>query len=685
MSVIRKLRRAVRGEVKPKTAALEILRRSRVSLSSIRELSSLNEVGTRGPRLQGRFAQMDAKQLLAHFRSRAQPRFFPGFTSATGRIQQKAFPEETAELVRAANRIIDRHCCSLLGYGEICFGEEIQWCLDPLSGYLNPLVYHRNVRLMRDQGSDVRVLWELNRLAHLITLGRAYAVTRDEKFSAEFFKQVQSWSAQNPYGLGPNWHCAMEVALRAMNLLAACELFRHSSQLTEDRLLQLLALFDQHGTYVRRNLEFSYLATSNHYFSDVVGLLWLGMTLPELSEASAWRQFGFREMLREMDKQILGDGADFESSTGYHRFVLELLLYSFLLCRLNGVAIPTRYWNKLRAMLEYVRSYLRPDGFAPLIGDSDGGQVLPIRNRPSDDHAYLLSLGAVAFNESFFKAEGAKPSEELLWLFGESELSTFENLPVLTAVPASKSFPDAGAHILREGDLYLCFNTSGAGINGRGSHGHNDALSIEVSACGRAFIVDPGTYAYTGDLRARHKFRSTAYHSTAQIDGEEQNTTDLQSPFVIGNEARPRVLLWETGTDLERVSAEHYGYTRLASPVTHRRSIVFDKRRRCWLVDDEFVGDGEHNFAVRFHFDSGLEVECHNNVVVARDVKLGASLLIRPATELKPELENQATSRHYGELRNSVSACWTIVGRMQKLSWQIIPVYPGENVGLRHD
>ena len=66
-----------------------------------------------------------------------------------------------------------------------------------------------------------------------------------------------------------------------------------------------------------------------------------------------------------------------EASTGYHRFVLELLLYSFILCRENKIEIDKKYWRKLHQMLVYVKAYLRPDGFAPLIGDTDGGQVLP--------------------------------------------------------------------------------------------------------------------------------------------------------------------------------------------------------------------------------------------------------------------------------------------------------------------
>ena len=85
----------------------------------------------------------------------------------------------------------------------------------------------------------------------------------------------------------------------------------------------MLRFFDQHGRFILDNNEFSYIATSNHYLSDVVGLFWLGTLFPEFEHAAAWREFGLSEMLREMDKQILPDGADFEASTGYHKFVSE--------------------------------------------------------------------------------------------------------------------------------------------------------------------------------------------------------------------------------------------------------------------------------------------------------------------------------------------------------------------------
>jgi uncharacterized heparinase superfamily protein len=227
---------------------------------------------------------------------------------------------------------------------------------------------------------------------------------------------------------------------------------------------------------------------------------------------------------------------------------------------------------------------------------------------------------------------------------------------------------------MRQDDLYLSVNTSDAGLNGRGSHGHNDALSIEVCIGDRAFIVDPGSYVYTADLSQRDLFRSSAYHSTARIDGEEQNTTLKDVPFVIGNEARPRVIEWTSTSTQDRIVAQHAGYLRLASPVTHRRTIVFDKVKKCWLIEDEFVGEGEHECEVRFHFAPGLELNREENTVRAIDSKTNASLRVESLDlQNEPVLENQATSIDYGQKEPSITACWQASGRLTRLRWVLRP------------
>jgi hypothetical protein len=677
----------LRGEVSAGTAALEAVRRVNAGLLRRREQRQLAQLNRQPARLTSEFTRLSRAQLLEHFRTRSSPKFFPGFvdTIKTASLQKELFPHETAQLMVVAERIADIHCWSLLGFGEKCFGSaEINWNHDPLSGVDWPLDYHADVNLFRGDGSDARVLWELNRLGHFITLGRAYTVSRDERFSAEFLKQVRSWRQQNPVGLGANWSCAMEVALRATNLLAAFALFLPSPQLDEDALAELLMMFDQHGAHIRRNLEYSHIATSNHYMCDVAGLLWLGIMLPELQDAADWREFGLRELLAELDKQILPDGADSESSTGYHRLKLELLLYSSVLCRANGIEIHEKHWQKIRAMADYTRAYLRPDGSAPLIGDSDSGRILPIVKRTGDDHAYVLALaaGASGTHAPGMQRAGGARTEELLWILGEQGVHNFERLPV--APPSqSQAFRDAGIYILRDNDLYLLFNASGCGLNGRGSHGHNDALSVEVSTFGTAFILDPGSYVYTADLRDRHSSRSTAYHSTAQIDNVEQNATEQQTPFVMGDEAHPRVLKWETNGEFDYVFAEHNGYRRLPQPVTHRRSIRFDKQNGYWLIEDEFTGGGKHQLATRFHFNAGLEVSAYNKTAaVARDSDTGARLLIQPLDlDETPQFEKQFTSRDYGEKKASRAANWVIEATVpRKLRWLLLPLSADEDV-----
>ncbi|MBD0369399.1 MAG: heparinase II/III family protein [Pyrinomonadaceae bacterium] len=677
--LIPRIRRALRGEVDAVTLAREAWRRSRTRLERDRERARLELLDKTQAHLISSFKSMDEGKLLEHFRHRREPRFLPGFNlneDKSAYDSDNLFREDTKRLIKEAALITDEHSWPLLGFGAKRFGREIEWRRDPVSGYEWPLVFHADISFAsRGDGSDVRVLWELNRLGHTLTLARAYALTRDEDFTREFFRQLESWREQNPVGLGANWSCAMEVALRAMNLLGALEIFRHSELMTPTHLRVLLDTLEQHGAHIRRNLEFSYIATSNHYLSDVVGLLWLGVMLPELECARGWQKFGLREMLREMDKQVLEDGADFEASTGYHRLALELFLYSFILCRENQMGIEERYWQRLRQMFEYTLSYLRPDGRAPLIGDTDSGRILPIKHRAADDHAYLLALGAALFKEPRFKMKGEMP-EELPWILGHDGVRSFESLPEAEEAEHSRGFAHAGTYVMRERDLYLLFNASGVGARGRGSHGHNDALSLEVSACGVSFIIDPGTFVYTGNLEERNLFRSTRYHSTVEIDCVEQNTTDVNVPFVLGDEAHPRVLEWETGPESDYIKAEHGGYARLGEAVNCTRSVRFDKRERFWLVEDSFEGAGRHDFHFRFHFAPRLEVRVRDEMVEALDAKGGARLFVLPLdATMKPELEQLFASNDYGAKRPSISACWTLRASVPlKARWAIVPL-----------
>jgi hypothetical protein len=642
-----RLKRAMRGGVSPRVLALETFRRSRVARHRIAERRDLDALGVMPARLSLAFAALAPDELLDHLRERTTP----------SSPLDRPYEADHDALITGADLIVNESKWELAGFGQLTFSGQDMWRRDPLSNAVWGLEYHADVEVYRPGGPDIRVLWELNRMGHAVTLAWAYDIAKDEAYAESFFSHLETWIAQNPYGRGANWNCAMEVALRAINLLAAFDIFRRSNACTANRLTLILQLFDQHGRFILDNNEFSYLVTSNHYLSDVIGLFWIGIMLPELEHSSEWREFGLREMLREMDKQILPDGGHFEASTGYHKFVTEMLLCSFLLAKNNGIEIPQKYWNKLSAMLEYVRAILRPDGRAPLIGDADGSQIVPAVKRDADDMAYLLGLGAIVFDETDIK----------------------------TAAMESVAFPDAGSYVMRDGDLYLHFNANDSGIHGRGSHGHNDALSIEVSPFQRAFIIDPGSHVYNLDRGSRHLFRSTAYHSSVMIDGVEQNTTDADLPFVIGNEAAPTVVEWQTSAARDVIVAEHYGYQRLTEPVVHRRSVDFQKTERFWLVTDTFSGTGNHKFTLSFHIAPGLLLDEIDSATVRLYDTENRQLLIKAVgIDARPAIEPAACSRNYGHKEPSQILVWNVTAAVPfEVRFLLLPVAADETLQAR--
>src|SRR5687767_6760438 len=134
MSIVRKIKRALRGEVDARTATLEVWRRTRVTLDQKRERAELgrpHKITLRPP-----FANLSPTELLHHFRTRSEPRFFSGFNCSPGIAEQqrRLFPAETQELLATAEQIVADHSWSLMGLGRKSFGTDIDWNRDPVSG-----------------------------------------------------------------------------------------------------------------------------------------------------------------------------------------------------------------------------------------------------------------------------------------------------------------------------------------------------------------------------------------------------------------------------------------------------------------------------------------------------------------------------------------------------------------------
>jgi hypothetical protein len=545
-------------------------------------------------------------QVTSYIRQGNSPHLTNGLADLenTTAIIKQQFPESVHQTFGEADAILNHQI--LIFNRALQFEQPIDWHTDIETGVRWQLLHHTHSPIAQGKSSDVRAVWELNRLHHLVTLGRAYALSKDERYTSEFIHQLTSWWEANPPNFGINWVVAMEAGIRATNLIAALDLFRASPMLTDIVIELILKMLLAHGRFIRANLEFSHRISSNHYLSNLIGLFVIGATMPYLQEANAWLKFSTAELLKEMNRQILADGADFEASINYHRLVLEIFLLFFTLSETRGVQLPEDLRAKLETMFDFVRAYLKPDGEAPLLGDSDDGRLLKFKERTSSEHSYLLSIAAVLFDKEKFR-QSNQIDEEAIWWFGAEGLKKFARLPVGQMQP-SAAFNEAQIFIQRKDSLYLIADCGDHGAKGRGSHAHSDALSFELFAYGQTFLRDPGTYVYTASKPWRHLFRSTAYHNTVRIDRKEISEINPDQPFALGANVLPKINSWESDAERDVIDAEHYGYQRLAEPVTHRRIITFNKREGYWILEDIFIGKGNHLFEFLFNFDTGLQV-----------------------------------------------------------------------------
>ena len=574
-------------------------------------------------------------QIAARMREGKTPYLTEGLADlnhTTAYIKQH-YPESVVETHRQAEAIT-RHEITIFEH-TFNFSEKIDWHADIETGVRWQLEHYTQVPLVKGKLSDVRAVWELNRLHHLVTLGRAYAFTKDERYAEEFVAQVISWCEANPPCFGVNWTVAMEAAIRAVNIIAALQLFIASPKITDAVIELILKTLLAHGRFIRANLENSYRLSSNHYLSDLLGLFVIGATQPHFRESPVWLKFSTAELIKEIPKQVLADGVSFESSIGYHRLALEIFTLFFTLSNALNITLPDEISRRLEAMFDFVRAYLKPDGTAPILGDADDGRIVKFKERAAIDHSYLTSIAAVLFNQQRFKSIKLI-DEEAVWWFSEAGIKTFENLPVTNQPPLSQAFNEAQIFIQRQDSFYSIIDCGDNGIGGRGSHAHSDALAIELCAFGQTFLRDTGTYVYTASKRWRHLFRSTAYHNTVRIDRQEITEINREQPFALGTNVLPKINLWQSDAERDILDAEHSGYTRLSSPVTHRRIFTFEKSEGFWILEDLFTGEGNHLFEFFFNFDAGLKISlAEQNQVIA--LGKSAALVLAPVSNLPVE------------------------------------------------
>lgn len=455
----------------------------------------------------------------------------------------------------------------------------IDWQRDRKSGFRwsAQQPHSRQFQLSRGvAGADIIQPWELSRLQHLpqLALIALHQPLLRAKVLAEIQCQVLDFATANPVGMGVNWACTMDVAIRAANLvlthwlLASAELHRqfHSGFCSE-----LCMLIYRHGVFIRNNLEDNAGNAGNHYLANLTGLLFVTAFLEQDEDVREWERHAVKELVTQARCQFYDDGGHFEGASCYHALCTELLVFAVALAggNRNALEVPVELYQAVSRSVDLLARMHSPEGTLIQIGDNDSGRLfrlIPRGDFIGTDEAkrrYQSLAGyAAAQDEPYFDENtldfrditeafvSGTLGYQLLQALGKSALLR-RGLPYRYQSPAlttthaelgyhaTRSFssrgdlsrgltiycyPDSGLYFAVSDTLYLVLSAhTNPGQKLNLSHSHNDKLGLELYIDGAAVLTDPGSYLYTPLPQLRDKFRSVGAHNTLQLDGVEQN------------------------------------------------------------------------------------------------------------------------------------------------------------------
>ena len=562
-------------------------------------------------------------------------------------LLREHLPSEAERIIHEADNIC-RHEFHLLGYEKLDYGPNIDWHSDPVHGKRSPMTPWFKINFLDvHEVGDHKVMWELNRHQHLVTLAKAWCLTGSRIYISELAKQWYSWQKANPYPFGVNWASTLEVAFRSMswlwvrNLVAACPDLPISFQ------TDLTVALQSQGRYIGRYLS-TYFSPNTHLLGEAVALFFLGTLCPEIPAAERWRNEGWRIVLEESKRQVRPDGVYFEQALYYHVYALDFFLHARHLASESGLAIPEQFDTALKKMLDVIQA-LSEVGPVEGFGDDDGGRVFNPRRNQVEHMTDPLALGSILYDRDKYGVAG--PTEEAIWLFGDKAIQVSRKPHPQLAV-ASKAFESGGIYLINDHEpcpqqLMIDAGPQGTGHSG---HGHADALSIRLSIDGHRFLVDPGTYCYISDGQDRDWFRGTGAHNTLRVDNLDQSVPE--GPFAWRSIPTVKAETWLNGQTFDFFVGSHNGYCRLPEPVQHRRS-VFHVKGGMWFVRDSAEGQGTHLLESFWHFAPELEVREERGMVFAESIDRSTeraclALLVDRNSGWTTEISEGFVSRVYG-------------------------------------
>jgi hypothetical protein len=419
----------------------------------------------------------------------------------------------------------------------------------------------------------------------------AYWKTHNEKYAAEWVRQMEDFVAKNPVDkAGTAWNLTLwrtlDAAIRMLeswpNAYYHC---LNSPSFTPQAQWIYLKSMRDHAAFLMAGLG-DPKRTGNWVTEECCGLYTIGTLFPELKDASVWRKTAIDRLIKEAQRLVLPDGMEAELTPTYHLLALSGFRQPLELAKLNGQVVPDEFKEKVMSMYRALVTVM-----------AQNGEVVP-----TNDSTYNVN----AITEA---RKGLELGEDPLLRWAASGEKGEGGLPDSTMLPY------AGFYAMRSGwdrdDQFLFFRAGPTGI----AHAHEDMLEVVLRAWGKTLLFDPGSYVYDHSDWRRFTI-NTPSHSTVIVDGKWQHRGESPAPI-----DKPAGNLWVTTPLFDFVSGTYDGgyQQNVYDPklqgapqqwvgdvdrsVTHTRQVLY-LRPYYALLFDTLAGTGKHVFDAHFQLDA---------------------------------------------------------------------------------
>ncbi len=338
------------------------------------------------------------------------------------------------------------------------------------------------------------------------------------------------------------------------------------------------SLYAQYGI-LRKNLEFHLLG--NHLLENGYSLLFGAFYFRDNQIWTLAKQL----LEKELEEQILQDGAHFELSPMYHQILTDRLLDSVNLLKNNKVfpdqeSLLTLLVIKASKMINWLNAVTFSSGEIPLLNDSAFG-IAPTTDQLNK---YAGRLGI--------------PDRE-------NSLSL-----ILSNSGFRKFFSD---------DYECLFDLGEIGPRYQAGHAHADTFTFELYVRGNPFIVDTGTSTYDHGKR-RLLERGTKSHNTVTI-------SDIDSSYMwashrVGSRATIKTNVDENG----KIIASHSGYRKFNSTLvreieaSYNQIIITDVIKKFKTVPFNPLSKSKRTATARLHIHPQRKAYLKNQVLYIDDL-----------------------------------------------------------------